>query len=725
MIKRSLLLVTFVFAVLLQTVKADEGMWLLSLIGKNYEQMKAEGFKLTPEDIYSVNHSSLKDAVGALGNAEYGKFGFFCSSEIISPKGLVLTNHHCGYEAIQSKSTVDHDYLKDGFWAYKMEDEIPIEGMTISYLVRMEDVTSKVLANVKEDMTESERDAEIQKVSQKLVKEATKGTDYIAHVKKMFDGNQYFLFVYITYKDIRLVGAPPSSIGKFGGDTDNWMWPRHTGDFSMFRIYTAPDGKPATYSKDNVPLKPKHYFPISLKGVKKNDFAMIMGYPGSTERYLTSFGVKQALEVTNPATIAIRDKKLSIMRKYMNADHAIKIKYAAKYAQTSNYWKYFIGQNKGIKRLHVIEKKQELEKKLMEWASQNPDRKKKYGWVLDTIASFYEKNKEKDLARTYLYEALFQGAEIMMFPLKFYQFDKLLANKELNKAIIDEQTKKLKEEVEKFYKDYDVNVDKDIFVALGEMYLKTLPDQYQPKVFKTIKKKYKGNFRKYADKVLYKKSMFIDKAKVLAFLENPDSKKLEKDPAFQIAEDIIKLYFGFGGQKPDIFRKARRLFVDGLMKMQKDKLFYPDANSTIRLTYGTVQDYYPRDAVHYNYFTTLKGIMEKEDPNNPEFEVPAKLKELYQKKDYGQYADADGTMHVCFLTTNDITGGNSGSPVLNGKGELIGTAFDGNWEAMSGDIAFEPELQRTIVADIRYILFVIDKFAGAKNLINEMTLVKE
>ncbi len=725
MIKRSLLLVVFVFSIFVGSVRADEGMWLLSLIGKNYEQMKAEGFQLTPEDIYSVNHSSLKDAVGALGNAEYGKFGFFCSSEIISPKGLVLTNHHCGYEAIQSKSTVDHDYLRDGFWAYNMSQEIPIEGMTISYLVRMEDVTSKVLANVTDDMTESQRDAEIQKVSQKLVKEATKGTDYIAHVKKMFDGNQYFLFVYITYKDIRLVGAPPSSIGKFGGDTDNWMWPRHTGDFSMFRIYTAPDGKPATYSKNNVPLNPKHFFPISLKGVKKNDFAMIMGYPGSTERYLTSYGVKQALEVKNPATIAIRDKKLAIMRKYMNADHAIKIQYAAKYAETANYWKYFIGQNKGIKRLHVIEKKQELEKKLMEWASQNPERQKKYGWILDTISNFYEKNKERDLAQTYLYEALFQGAEIITFPLRFYRFEKMLENPNAPKDVIDEQVKSLKEEADKFFKDYNVNVDKDIFVALGEMYLKTLPEKYQPETFLKIKKKYKGNFRKFANKVLYKKSIFTDKSKVEAFLNKPEAKVLQKDPAFKLAEDVIKLYLNFGGQKPDEFRKARRLFVGGLMKMQKDKLFYPDANSTIRLTYGTVQDYYPRDAVHYNYFTTLKGVMEKEDPNNPEFIVPKKLKELYEKKDYGQYADADGTMHVCFLTNNDITGGNSGSPVLNAKGELIGAAFDGNWEAMSGDIAFEPSLQRTIVVDIRYVLFIIDKYAGAKNLINEMKLVKD
>ena len=717
--------VTFVLALLVQTVKADEGMWLLTLIGKNYEQMKAQGFMLTPEDIYSVNHSSIKDAVGAFGNSEYGKFGFFCTVELISPKGLILTNHHCGYGAIQSKSTVENDYLKDGFWAYKMEDEIPIEDLTVSFLVRMEDVTSKVLANVTEDMPESERENKIKNASEKIVKEATKNTDYIAHVKKMFEGNQYFLFVYITYKDIRLVGAPPSSIGKFGGDTDNWMWPRHTGDFSFFRIYTAPDGSPATYSKENVPLKPKHFFPISLKGVNKNDFAMILGFPGSTERYLTSYGVKQALEIKNPATIAIRDKKLEIMRKYMNQDPAIKIKYAAKYAQTSNYWKYFIGQNKGIKKLHVIEKKQELERRLMEWTNQTSERKKKYGWVLDTIASYYEKNKELDFIKTYLYEALFQGAEIMTFPLKFYQLSKLLSNKEMNKELVNEQISQMREEVENFYKDYDVKVDKEIFISIGEMYVKSVPEKYYPETFKVIKKKYKGNFKKYAEKILFKKSMFTSKEKVLAFLDNPDSKKLENDPAFKIANDILKIYFSIGMGKSESFKKARRLFLDGLMKMQKnEKLFYPDANSTIRLTYGTVQDYYPRDAVYYNYYTTLKGIMEKEDPNNMEFVVPAKLKELYESKDYGQYADKDGTMHVCFITNNDITGGNSGSPVLNARGELIGTAFDGNWEAMSGDIAFEPNLQRTIIADIRYVLFIVDKFAGAKNLINEMKIIK-
>ena len=702
---------------------ADEGMWLLSLIGKNYEQMKAQGFKLTPEDIYNVNHSSIKDAIGGLGKEQY-PFGFFCSSEIVSSKGLVFTNHHCGYEAIQSHSTIEHDYLKDGFWAYKMDQELPVDGMTISYLVRMEDVSAKVLAVVNDTMSESDRSAAIKEISSKLEKEAKKGNDYGADVKQMFRGNQYFLFVYITYKDIRLVGAPPSAIGKFGGDTDNWMWPRHTGDFSIFRIYTGPDGKPAKFAKGNIPLKPKYSLPISLKGEKKGDFAMVMGYPGTTNRYLTSWGIKQALNVTNPATIAIRDKKLALMKEDMDANPAIHIEYASKYAETANYWKYFIGQSKALVKRDVVGKKQGIEKRFQKWANQNPERKKKYGGVLDTIANYYSRNEKHAQSYTYLLEALLQGGEIIMFPTKLYQFERVLKNSPDNKDLINEMANKIRISAREFYKNYNAPTDKKIFAALSQMYYNTIDDKYQPEIFKTVvRKKYKGNFEKFTN-VLFKKSIFPDSTRFMNFLNNPTAKVLDKDMAFEMMQQVIKLYFALSGDNDQGYTKAKRLFMDGLMKMQPNKLFYPDANSTLRLTYGNVGGYYPRDAVHYRYYTTLKGVMEKEDPKNDEFIVPKRLKELYASKDYGQYADSDGTMHVCFLTNNDITGGNSGSVVMNGEGQVIGLAFDGNWEAMSGDISFDNKMQRCIDVDIRYVLFIIDKYAGAHNLISELNLVK-
>jgi len=558
-----------------------------------------------------------------------------------------------------------------------------------------------------------------------LEKEAKKENKfYSADVKSMFKGNQFFLFIYITYKDIRLVGAPPSSIGKFGGDTDNWMWPRHTGDFSIFRIYTDAEGNPAKFSKGNIPLKPKHSLPISLKGVKKGDFAMVMGFPGSTDRYLTSWGIEQALDITNPATIAIRDKKLKIMKEDMDADPAIRIKYAAKYAQTANYWKYFIGQSKALVQRNILAQKQEIEKKFREWSNQTIERKKKYGSVLDDIADYYSKNEQHALSHTYLLEALLQGGEIIMFPAQLYQFERVLKNSPDNKDLINEMSKEIREKAREFYKDYNVSTDKKIFAALSSMYYNTIEDEYQPELFTTVvRKKYKGNFEKFANE-LFKKSIFPDSVRFMKFLEKPTAKVLNNDMAFKLMQQVIGIYFALSGSNDDKYNKAERLFMDGIMKMQPDKIFYPDANSTIRLTYGNVGDYNPRDAVHYNYFTTLKGIIEKEDPKNDEFIVPKRLKTLYQQKDYGQYADADGTIHVCFTTNNDITGGNSGSVVMNGEGEVIGIAFDGNWEAMSGDISFDDDFQKCINVDIRYVLFIIDKYAGAHNLISELDIRK-
>ncbi len=723
MVKKNLILIfAFIFAFGIN-VKADEGMWLLSLIGKNYEQMKAQGLKLTPEDIYNINHASLKDAVVGLGNENY-PFGFFCSGEIISSQGLVLTNHHCGYGQIQAHSSVEHDYLKDGFWAYSKDQELPAEGMVMSRLVRMEDVTDKILSQIPDTANEEQRNAIVSKISQEIIKEAQKDSEYGADVKPMFEGNQYFLFIYETFKDIRLVGAPPESVGKFGSDTDNWMWPRHTGDFSIFRIYTDKDNKPAKYSQDNKPYKPVHHFPISLKGVKEGDFAMVMGFPGSTERYLTSYGVKSAIDVTNPSTVKIRAEKLRLMKEDMDKDPKIRIQYASKYAQTANYWKYFIGQTKALKANHIYEKKVELENKLTNWINQDSKRKEKYGQALPLLKKYYNENKDEILTNTYFIEAIYQGGEINMFPAKLYRFEALLDKPKENAELIKKQAARIKEAAKEHWKDYNLSTDKKIFAALFKMFFDNVPEKYHLPIYKdVIKKKFKGDFNKFAD-ALYKKSIFADEKRFNAFLDNPSKKVLDKDWAFQIMKQSYDLYFKLQGGSKDDYDKGQRLFEAALMEMQPNKLFYPDANSTIRLTYGNVKAYKPRDAVFYNYFTTTQGILEKEDPNNPEFVVPSKLKDLILNKDYGQYVDKDGTMHLAFLTTNDITGGNSGSPVINGNGELIGTAFDGNWEAMSGDIAFDNNLQRCINVDIRYTLFIIDKLGGAKNLIEEMDLVK-
>jgi len=693
-------------------VKADEGMWLTLLLKQNYAEMQRLGLKLTPEQLYDINHASLKDAIVALDEGS-------CTGEIISAEGLMLTNHHCGYGEIQSHSTLEHDYLTDGFWAYSKDKELANPGKTASFLVRIESVTDKVLAGITDAMSESDRDDKIEAAIAKIKKEAIKGTHYDCKVKSMFDGNEYYLFVYETFKDIRLVGAPPSSIGKFGGDTDNWMWPRHTGDFSIFRVYTAPDGKPAEYSPNNVPLKSKYFLPISLNGIKKNDYAMIWGYPGSTDRYLSSYGVKLALDQVNPAIVSIRDVKLELMKKDMDANPTVRIQYASKYASIANYWKYFQGQSRGLQRLDVYGQKKALEDKFQVWVNADAERKAKYGTAIQYIADAYKEIQDKKYEMTFWYfQESLTGAEILYLA---YQLQGML------KADLNEESKKgIKEITDAFYKDYNMPTDKKQFAAIFEMYYKNVPAESHPDFFKEIEKKYKGDFTKYAE-MLYSKSILATRESFEKYLNKPNPKLIEKDPAFVAMNSVIRSYMELNTSKAPLdikLEKGKRLFVDGLRKMQADKLFAPDANSTMRCTYGSVLDYSPADAIYYDYQTFLSGAMEKEDPKNEEFIIPAKLKELYKNKDYGQYGMGE-KMPLCFLTNNDITGGNSGSPVINGNGELIGAAFDGNWEAMSGDIAFEPALQRTIVCDIRYILFIVDKYAGAKNLIQEMKIIKD
>jgi len=707
----------------------DEGMWLPMFIEKlNYSDMQKMGLKLTAEQIYSVNNSSIKDAIVGLGSSQMGDMNF-CTAEIVSAEGLMFTNHHCVYDMVQTHSTVENDILTKGFWARNQKEEIPNEGITASILMRMEDVTEKILENVTDKMTEQQRSAKIKEAISKIEKEASEKGKYRANVKEFFGGNEFYLMVYEVFKDVRLVGVPPSSIGKYGGDTDNWMWPRHTGDFGLLRIYSGPDGEPAEYSKDNVPLKPRHFLPVSIKGVENNDFSMIWGFPGTTDRYLTSWGVKQAIDITNPATVKIRDKKLAIMKEDMNSSDAIRIMYAAKYAQTANYWKYYIGQTRGLKKLSVYDKKKQLEKDFTEWLNQSSERKEKYGNALSLIEEGYKEMDNLALSVTFLNEAAFQGPELIYFCVGAMQLYSYLENnpKEKNSKTALALAQAFKSSIDEHFKNYNLETDKKLYAALLKMYYEDVPKEQHPEIFNDIMgKKYKGDFEKFAEDV-YKTSVFVDKKKLEAFLDKPDFKVISNDLGYKTFNAILKTYFEMSGNinktktKVD---KGNRLFLAGIREMQPNKVFYPNANSTLRFTYGKIGDYVPSDAVHYNYYTTIEGIMEKEDPKNDEFIVDEKLKELYLKKDYGQYADKEGKLKVCFISNNDITGGNSGSPVMNAEGHLIGIAFDGNWEAMSGDIAFEPELQRTISVDIRYVLFVIDKLAGAQNIINELTIVK-
>ncbi len=700
--------------------KADEGMWLPLFIERlNYVDMQKMGLQLTAEEIYSVNNSSLKDAIV--------QFGGGCTAEVISDQGLLLTNHHCGYGRIQAHSSVEHDYLSNGFWAQNLEDELANPGLTVSFLIRIEDVTAKIKAGLNPFMLESERNVIIDSLSKTIKDEAIAGTHYKASVRSFFEGNEFYLFVYEVFTDVRLVGAPPSSIGKFGADTDNWMWPRHTGDFSLFRIYSGKDGKPAEYAADNIPLKPKHHLPVSIAGVQEGDFAMIMGYPGSTERYMTSYGVKLALDIHNQTVVDIREKKLDILMNDMQASDEVRIKYASKYARISNYWKYFIGQTRGLKRLKVYDNKVALEKEFTDWVNADKFRKESYGSALSDISFAYKKLTEYELASVYYSEAIRQGAEILGFAASFKDLKNELAQKEINRENMDKLIAQLKKRADGYFKDYNAPTDQKLLAAMFGMYAKNVPLYQQPGYIKSLQSKYKGNFEAFAKKV-FESSMFVRPETVDAFLKDPSSKAIEKDLAYQT---IIAMssYFEENirpklNEAYNYLDRGNRAFVAGLREMNPDKKYYPDANSTLRLTYGQVLDYFPADAVHYEYYTTLNGVMEKEDPNNWEFVVPEKLKELYKNKDFGRY-DENGVMKVCFLTNHDITGGNSGSPVLNAKGELIGLAFDGNWEAMSGDIAYEPELQRTINVDIRYVLFIIDRFAGAQRLIDEMDIVSK
>lgn len=726
-------------ALLVLPASANEGMWLPLLLNRNIEDMQAHGLQLSAEEIYSVNQGSLKDAIVSLGG--------FCTAEVVSDQGLLLTNHHCGYSAIQSHSTEENDYLTDGFWAYEKEQELANDGLFVRFLVRMEDVTNQVMDGLNADMTETERAQKAQELGKQIADQATEGTRYSAEVKSFYHGNEFYLFVYDTYNDIRLVGAPPSSIGKFGGDTDNWMWPRHTGDFSLFRIYADQENAPADYSAENVPFTPKHHLPVSLNGVEDGDFTMVMGYPGSTDRYLSSFGVEQAINSYNPTVVRIRDKKLAIMRKYMDADPAIRINYASKYAQTANYWKYYIGQTEQLKNNRVYDKKKAIESAFQEWLEADPARKAKYGPTLELLKEGYAETDPYVSNSVFVREAGLLGADI---PLYAARMNRLLSayletSQQMEKALDEAESDSVKTALENSYTDklnsikgsiegyvdnfkegYHAPLDQELLAELLAMYYESVPMDQQPEYLVTIAEEYQGDFDAFA-KETFEESLVINEEELAEFLEDPEAEELEEDPAIRLGMSLFATYRSGGAatkEADDKLTKGYRLLTAGLREMNPDKNYSPDANSTMRLTYGTVGSYEAKDGVIYKYYTTGEGILEKMDNSDPEFRVPEKLEELLKAEDYGRYTNEKGELPVCFIHNTDITGGNSGSPVIDANGNLIGTAFDGNWEAMSGDIFFEDELQRTISVDVRYTLFIIDKYAGATNLIEEMTLVK-
>ena len=690
-------------------LRADEGMWMLPLIQKlNIQKMSGMGLTMTAEDIYSDKNVSLKDAVVIFGSG--------CTGVMVSSQGLVFTNHHCGFEAIQKHSTVEHNYLKDGFAAEKMTDEIPSPGLSVKFLVKIQDVTERIISQLPDELLGKKRIDKQDSIIKVIQNEEEKGNSYSAKVRTFYSGNEYYLFVYEEFTDVRFAFAPPVSIGKFGGDTDNWMWPRHTGDFSVFRVYSDKNGKPAKYSKDNVPYTPKRFAAISNQGYVPGDYTMILGNPGMTTRYLSSWGVSNRMKASNQARIDVRGAKQDVWHSFMRVDEAINIAYASKFARSSNYWKNSIGMNKAIIKLGTLGEKQEQEKAFSTWVNASPERQAKYKNVLKTLEEGYARNYPYYRAMNYLMESLISGAEM---PRIASQVDRLIS-KNLPQDSLLIQTAEI-------YKDYYPAVDQATLVSMLNIYKKSVDADALPELYTVIERKFKGDYAKYA-KYMFDKSDFTSLEKITKAIKD---KKVDfsKDPAIIFSRDVRRTMDNIRSNEYtktlDQIRDAERLFENGIKAMAAEtgKPMYPDANSTMRLTYGQVGGYHHADAVDYKYYTTTKGILEKEVPGDEEFDVSPKLKKAIVENNYGAYLDKKtGEMHVAFLNNNDITGGNSGSPIFNAKGELLGLAFDGNWEAMSGDIVFEPDLQRTINVDVRYIMFIMDKIGGAKRLVDELDI---
>ncbi|WP_223032574.1 S46 family peptidase [Hanstruepera marina] len=680
----------------LQVSAQQGGMWIPSLLeGMNENEMKALGSKLTAKDIYDVNNSSLKDAIG--------HFNGGCTSEVISSKGLVLTNHHCGFSQIQSHSSLENDYLKDGFWAMNLKEELPNEGLFIEFIVRIEDVTDQVLAGVTETMTEKEKQSTIDKNSNSLQAEVTKEAWQDTKVKSFYKGNQYFLFVTERFEDIRLVGAPPSSIGKFGSDTDNWVFPRHTGDFSLFRIYADKDNRPAKYSEDNVPYKPKHYLPVSLDGVEEGDFTMVFGFPGRTDEYLPAVAIEHITKDYNPSNIAIREAALKVIDAQMKADDEVRIKYASKQARIANAWKKWIGENLGIEKSNAVAERQAFEATFTR-ALKEKGLEDKYGHILPEFEKLYKDFADVNIKRRNFIEVFLVTNELMQMTFRAYQVEQSLKqdpnNLEKNRDYITNLLKGI-------HKNYDVNVDKGVYEAVMPLYKKNN-----------------------VDPTIYDKTAFTNLDSALKLFEGSADdviKKLNDDAAYAYAKPIIEEFYTSINpefeQKNEPITALQTEYMTALMKALPNARYFPDANSTLRVTYGQVRGYQPRDAVYYQPVSHLEGVIEKYVPGDYEFDVPQKLLDLYEAKDYGQYADANGKVPVCFLGTNHTTGGNSGSPAIDAHGNLVGLNFDRVWEGTMSDMNYDPEICRNIMVDLRYVLFIVDKYAGAKHLIEEMDLV--
>lgn len=700
---------------------ADEGMWLpIFLEQLNEAEMKSMGMKITAKDIYDINNGSLKDAIVLFGRG--------CTGEIISEQGLLLTNHHCGYGSIQNLSSVDKDYLTHGFWAMKFQEELPCPGLTVSMLIRMEDVTKKILKEVNPQLTEAQRSVIINKNTNAILEELKNTSTNSFTIRPFYNGNEYYLFEYEVYKDIRLVGAPPSSIGKFGGDTDNWVWPRHTGDFSLFRIYADKDNKPAPFSKDNKPYIPKKSLTISAKGVQKEDFTFVFGYPGRTQEYLPSSAVSMILNHQNPANIAIKEKILEIMDSEMKKSDKVRIQYAAKYAGIANYWKKWLGESKGLERYNAIERKNEFEKQFLLWANQQKGNAG-YANLLNDFEKIYKEFTPINVAVEVYGEGL-MGIELMKFVDQFETLVNISLADSIDNKELESTVTKIKNFAARHFKNYHIETDKKLFAAIIPMFRKNIPETVNKNIFAEYDKKFKNNYTLWAEE-LYKKTMFVDENKIKNLLNNykPSmSKQIAKDPAYRLVEKAKKTFkkevFPFYRKHKISIDSLNRIYIKAQQQSGLKKRFYPDANSTLRIAYGKVNDYEPLDGVQYLHYTTINGIMEKGTQDVEDYQVPAKLKELYEKKDFGRWA-VNGTVPVAFTASNHTTGGNSGSPVFNAEGQLIGTNFDRNWEGTMSDIMYDPSMCRNIVLDIRYALFVIEKYAGCHRLIDEMKIVFE
>ena len=725
MMKKLVALFLFLSVIAAKQVRADEGMWPLFLIQQLQDSMQARGLQLTAEDIYSINKACIKDAVVRLMSKQNR---MFCTGEIISQQGLFLTNHHCGYGAIQELSTPEDNILANGFWA-KNQGEERQANFNIGLLAKVEDVTAMVLTDSIAGITDEAArtkavGASVKSVTAKLKESMGDDKDFwVVEVVPFWAGNKYLAMFYNVFQDIRLVGTPPENIGKFGGETDNWMWPRHTCDISIFRIYANADNKAAKYSKENKPYSPKYFFPINIQGPQENTYAMIMGYPGRTQRYTYSEGIKFYSDTERPKRVKVRRDILDIYEEYMHADPKIKLMYADKFAGLSNYWKKFMGEADALKKLNIYERRKEEETKFSAWV--NNGNKAKYGEVIGLYDQAYGQVKKYGLYGVYLQDGI-SNSQPMSFALGMGKLEGLLKDK--SKA---EEAKKegaeMAKDLDTDFKEYYEPIEKKVLASVLKHLVEDLDHAYLPQDLLTMSAKFKGDYTAFAED-LWKKSVFVSKEKLSKFLNAPSLKTLQKDPIYKIANG----YMSVVAEKlqPEMNKintqlsKANRLFQAGVMEMSPNRLFTPDANGTMRMTYGRVLPYKGKDAVFFKEFTTSRGVIEKYTPGDIEFDAPSRLIDMMKKKDFGPYADKDGELHVCFLTDNDITGGNSGSPVINGKGELIGTAFDGNWEAIASDFAFEPQFQRTICVDIRYTLFILDKFGGAGHLLNEMKIVR-